>query len=112
MRTIRSSTEIDRLFREGARAAHPLLLVIASPARAASAPGRVAFVAGRKLGNAVARNRAKRVLRACCRRAGGPWAGTDVVLVARPGTGTARVAELDGALSSALRGLLGRGGDE
>lgn len=101
MRTIRSAAEIDGLFREGTRVSHPLLLVLAK--RSGVASGRVVFVAGRKLGNAVARNRAKRVLREALRRAGGPWPATDMALIARPGTGAAAPRELDEALEKARR---------
>jgi len=45
--------------------------------------GRVAFIAGKKLGNAVWRNRAKRRMREACREVGGPFPGYDVVFVAR-----------------------------
>ena len=45
--------------------------------------GRVAFIAGKKLGNAVWRNAAKRRMRAVCHELGGPWDGYDVVFVAR-----------------------------
>ena len=45
--------------------------------------GRVAFVAGKKLGTAPERNRAKRRLREAARSAGAPWRGYDVVFVAR-----------------------------
>ena len=45
--------------------------------------GRVAFIAGKKLGNAVWRNRAKRRMRAICRQVGGPFPGYDVAFVAR-----------------------------
>ena len=45
--------------------------------------GRVAFIAGKKLGNAVWRNRAKRRMRALCRELGGPFPGWDVVFLAR-----------------------------
>lgn len=105
MRTIRSAAEIDGLFREGTRVSHPLLLVLARDSR--DPDGRVVFVAGRKLGNAVARNRAKRVLREALRRAGGPWPGTDMALIARPGTGAAAPRELDEALARARRSATG-----
>jgi ribonuclease P protein component len=84
--TIRSSREIDRIFREGARASTGNLVVLASPTPYERGPqGRVAFVAGTKLGGAVVRNRAKRRLREAARSAGAPWAAWDVVILARPG---------------------------
>lgn len=46
-------------------------------------PGRAAFVAGKKLGNAVWRNTAKRRMRALCRDLGGPWQGCDVIFLAK-----------------------------
>jgi RNase P protein component len=48
------------------------------------------------------RNRCKRVLRDAVRRAGGPWDGFDVALVARAKAATAPPAALDGALREGL----------
>lgn len=106
MSTIKSSREIDVIFRESRRAADPLVIALVTPTPERRDPaGRVAFVAGKKLGNAVHRNRAKRVMRAAVARAGGPWPGWDVVLIARPKTGTAAAAELQAAIAGvALRG--------
>lgn len=61
------------------------------------------FVAGKRLGGAVWRNRAKRVMRDAVRRAGGPWDGFDVALVAKRETGQASPGDLDGSLDQALR---------
>ena len=60
------------------------------------------FVAGKKIGGAVIRNRAKRVLRATCRRIGGPWPGFDVVFIARAGAITAKPDALDASARAAL----------
>lgn len=46
--------------------------------------GRVAFIAGKKHGNAVWRNNAKRRLREISRQLGGPWANYDVIFIAKP----------------------------
>lgn len=45
--------------------------------------GRVAFIAGKKLGNAVWRNSAKRRMRALCKDLNGPFPGYDAVFLAR-----------------------------
>jgi len=101
--TIKSSREIDRIFQQATRVAHPLiiLLVSATP-EGRDQSGRVAFVAGKKLGNAVHRNRCKRVLRAAVQRAGGPWPGSDVAIIARPGLDRASVVDVDRALQSVI----------
>lgn len=44
--------------------------------------GRVAFIAGKKNGNAVWRNSAKRRLRAACHDIGGPWPELNVIFMA------------------------------
>lgn len=92
------------MFREGKRASHPLLFVIAQPTLSGRGQlGRVAFIAGKKLGTAVLRNRSKRVLREAARRAGAPWDGWDVLVLARSGTAQADARDLDRALSSVLK---------
>ena len=103
MGTIKSSREIDQVFRESRRAAHPLLIALVAPTPEGRGPeGRVAFVAGKRLGGAVVRNRCKRVMRAAVRRAHGPWAGRDVLLIARPRTASASPSSLDAALLGVL----------
>jgi len=107
MGTIKSSREIDSVFREAERSAHPLIIVLARETTLGRGhEGRVAFIAGKKLGNAVLRNRSKRVLREAMRRCGGPWDGLDVLLIARQRTATAPPTDLDQALRAQL-GKLG-----
>ena len=103
MGTIKSKREIATIFRTATRVAHPLLiaLVMRTPEERGRS-GRVAFVAGKKLGGAVLRNRCRRVLRETVRRAEGPWAEHDVALIARPGTASATTAQLDAALASVV----------
>ncbi|MFL7814209.1 MAG: ribonuclease P protein component [Anaerolineales bacterium] len=62
---LRSSTEITRVRQSGESYAHPLLVLII---KAGESPiSRFAVAAGRSIGNAVHRNRAKRLLRAALR---------------------------------------------
>ncbi|MEI7813337.1 MAG: ribonuclease P protein component [Coriobacteriia bacterium] len=106
MGTIKSSREIDTVFREAKRAAHPLIIVLATKTpEGRGHMGRVAFIAGKKLGNAVVRNRSKRVLRAATQRCEGPWRGYDILLIARPSTRDAACGDLDSALQSQLSRL-------
>jgi ribonuclease P protein component len=106
MGTIKSSREIDTVFRVARRAAHPLIIVLATKTpQGRGLTGRVAYIAGKKLGNAVVRNRSKRVLREAARRCRGPWEGHDVLLIARPGTRAAPPSDLDAALGSQLSRL-------
>jgi ribonuclease P protein component len=106
MLTIKSSREIDTVFREAKRAAHPLIIVlVAQTPEGRGRAGRVAFIAGKKLGNAVVRNRSKRVLREAARRCGGPWAGYDALLIARADTRRAPHDDLDRAVRSQLSRL-------
>jgi ribonuclease P protein component len=76
-------------------------------------PARVGFTASKKVGNAVARNRAKRRLRAAARAALALEArpGWDYVLVGRQDA-TARLpfARLTADLAAALRAVHGEGG--
>ena len=103
MVTIKSSREIDAVFRTGQRLSTPCCLVlVAGTPEGRSREGRLAFVAGRKIGGAVTRNRAKRVLREAARRLGAPWRGWDVVMVANSRTPVAAPAEIDGGLADAL----------
>jgi ribonuclease P protein component len=107
MSTIKSTREIDTIFRTATRVAHPLLIaLVARTPEERGRTGRVAFIAGKKLGGAVVRNRARRVMREVARRVGSPWPGYDVALIARPGTATASPSELDAALG----GILARAG--
>ena len=104
MDTITSASEIEALFKQGRRAGTELLVAIAlaTPDRRGR-DGRVVFVAGKKLGGAVLRNRCKRVAREAVRRTGGPWAGYDVAVLSRAGIATAAPAQVDQALLAALR---------
>ncbi len=106
MGTIKSTREIDRIFRSSRRVTTPLITVLIAQTPEGRGPrGRVAFVAGKKLGGAVVRNRAKRVMRAAVRRVDGPWDGLDIVLIARPGIGDAPAHDLDRSFAKLIERL-------
>ena len=61
--TIKSKAEIERIFHAGHRYSSRSIVIIALQSEERGHCGRVAFIAGKKLGNAPKRNYAKRVLR-------------------------------------------------
>ena len=91
------------------RAVRPGLVLQAAPRQPdeGKAPLRVGYTASKRVGNAVARNRAKRRLRAAAASVlvGRGKPGTDYVLIARGETGARRYAELLADLEGALRQL-------
>lgn len=103
MRTIKSKADFGRVFTAGRRYNHPLVRMVICDEASEGDPGRVAFVAAKRLGCAVVRNRSKRVLRECARAEGLPWRGCDVILFATPRTRDASPTEMRAALGSLRR---------
>ena len=106
MKTIKSSSEISRIFERGRRiGVSDFSLIVLRNENQHDRDGRVAFIAGKKNGNAVWRNRAKRRMRALCMEVGGGFPGYDVVFLARKTVTDApygkMLARLRGALSKA-----------
>jgi len=101
------SDDFRRVRRTGKSYAHPLVVLIA---QASEHPRiRVGVAAGQTVGNAVLRNRAKRVLREAVRPLlPGLHSGWDLVLIARPGMVGASLEDSRSALSHLLQraGLL------
>lgn len=56
--------------------------------------GRVAFIAGKKNGNAVWRNTAKRRMRAVCHDLGGPWQNLTILFITNRKTTKAEYTKL------------------
>lgn len=100
------SRDFDAVYRRGRSAAGRHLVVYAFPREDASDPGasRLGLSVSRKVGDAVVRNRVKRVLREqFSQHSAAIPAGIDVVVIARPGC----AAYLDDQGSAALGARLG-----
>ena len=102
METIKSKRDISDLFSGGKRVHTPYLTFIVLPKKQHGLNGRVAFIAGKKYGNAVWRNSAKRRLREVCRQVGGPWQEYDVVMLAKQNILTASYWDVVNACRRAL----------
>jgi ribonuclease P protein component len=111
---LKSATDFERVRRDGRSHAHPLVVLIARRRTGEEAlPGgvelpaeltRVGFVAGKSVGTAVDRNRAKRLLREALRALADRLApGWDLVLIARRPLAASKLSETRAALEQVLR---------
>ena len=116
--SLRTRAQFDRVFREGKRRQSGPVVAITWRRPAAGSTGsqrdpyqgadtRLGLVASRRVGNAVARNRAKRRLRHAVRAAGAK-PGHDVIVIADPRVVTMGWLELVDRVAEAM----GTGGDE
>lgn len=103
MRTIKSKQDFEHTFKSGKRYNHPLVRMVIDESLNEGDPGRVAFVAAKRLGNAVYRNRSKRVLRATAYACGFPLEGHDIILFATQKTAHATPHDMCEALGSLCR---------
>lgn len=102
---LRPGGEFERVRQTGRSWPHRLLIVIVQPrADEPSAQSRVAVAAGKRLGNAVVRNRLKRRLREAIRQVYPQLAsGYDLIVIARAPIIDVEVAQITAALSEVLR---------
>ncbi|MBS7791887.1 ribonuclease P protein component [Roseococcus sp. SDR] len=100
---LKRRAEFVRAAKAGRKAARDTLVLQALPRT--DDETRLGFTATKKIGNAVARNRAKRRLRAAARLhlTAHPAPGHDLVLIARDSTGSCPFPALMADLQSALR---------
>jgi len=99
---LNKSYDYKRVRRSGKSYAHPLIVLIALPNEMTQT--RVAVSASRTIGNAVRRNRAKRLLREAMR----PLLvqthpGWDLIILSRSGIRQATLTEIQVALTSVLK---------
>ena len=89
MVTIKSATEVETVFKTGKRYKTPYFMMLVSETPIQRDPcGRVAFIAGKKLGNAPLRSRCKRVLREMVRQSDYTWPTKDVIFIANASIST------------------------
>ncbi|MEE1420250.1 MAG: ribonuclease P protein component [Eggerthellaceae bacterium] len=104
--TIKSSAEISDIFAHSKRYNTSAVTLLVMQTSKHGPSGRVAFIAGKKNGNAVWRNRAKRRMRALCHDLGGPWPGIDVVFLAKRKTNTASYSKVLGECRKSIADIL------
>jgi ribonuclease P protein component len=96
------SEDFKRVRRSGKSFAHPLVVLVASANDVSEV--HVGVAAGRTVGKAVKRNRAKRLLRAAMQTLiGSVSPGWDLVLIARPGLVSSDYFEVREVLIALLR---------
>jgi ribonuclease P protein component len=102
-RRLRRRSEFQHVFDGGRRAHGRYVTIIAAPAGGAAT--RLGIVASRKIGGAVSRNRAKRLIREAFRTQDPPPHSVDLVVIAKSAAVGAKVADLARDYQTTLRRL-------
>jgi len=105
LQRLKTPSEFRRVLANGKRLATVGAIIAIAPGNPEE-PARIGIVATRRIGSAVARNRAKRLLREAARRATFPR-GIDAVLIARPAVMRAPFQRLADEIAQAV-GAAGR----
>ncbi|MFZ5899116.1 MAG: ribonuclease P protein component [Bacillota bacterium] len=102
--TIKSNADFQKAYARGTSRVGPSLVLYRFPNREAFA--RFGFVASKRVGKAVVRNRLRRVLKEICRRNEGSFTpGYDYVVVARPRAANEDYGMLEEQLLSLVKGF-------
>ena len=102
--TIKENKDFRRLYYRGKSKASPVLVTYAM--RRNGGGCRTGITTSKKIGNAVARNRSRRVIRAAYRELSHSISGSwDIVFVARTGTSRVKMQDVHRAMSDHLMSL-------
>lgn len=103
--TMKENYEFRRVYEKGKSAVDPLLVTYCFKRRRGNGI-RFGFTSGKKIGHAVERNRARRVMRAAARQLlpsmSGDW---DIIFVARFGTAASKSTDVHVVMKKHLRKL-------
>lgn len=104
MLRLTSPTDFERVRRDGRSYAHPLVVLVACRAEPAQTGSRLGITAGRAVGSAVRRNRAKRLMREAARALAPRIAsGWDLILIGRAPLLGCKMPEVREAVAQLLR---------
>ncbi len=108
--SLRGGLDFQRVWEAGKSWSHPLIILRACPNGMETS--RFGFVVGKKIGKAVARNRAKRLIREVVRhRLENIAQGWDLIFIARAGAEQAELKDIEQAVEQVLqKARLGRDG--
>lgn len=101
--TLKENRDFRRLYNRGKSVAAPALVTYAMRNRAGRT--RVGITSGKKIGNAVKRNRARRIIRAAFSQLEGRVSGWDLVFVARTKTTSVKMQAVLADMEQELKRL-------
>lgn len=110
MESIRKAVDFRRVYDEG-RVVRRAALRLCYYRRGDDSPSRTAFVASKRVGSAVRRNRAKRLLREACRLDGLPESGWDLVLIPSARLASMSLGEVRGLVARLMQDARRQEGD-
>lgn len=99
---LRGQSNFDRVYRKGKTAADRYVIIFHK--KNGSDENRIGFLASKKIGNAVARNRARRLMKEAFRQTEDlPYSGEDIIFIARKGIDEVKMQDVKKSMENAMR---------